>query len=130
MPKITPYIIAMAVLLASSSLQAGPVLTLDPADGALSGQPGQSVAWGFTLTNDTNYLVVNQANYVTATPLGTFTDFISGFFVVIGNGPFAVSSWTQLGDAGSQTGIGSYAIDPSTLLGSFSAGSIEVSYDL
>jgi hypothetical protein len=33
------------------TLHANPILTLDPVSGAISGQSGQTVGWGFTITN-------------------------------------------------------------------------------
>ena len=68
----------MLAVAATAGLQAA-TLTLQPAGGALNGSPGQTVGWGFTLENATDYLQVTAANYVTVTPIGTFTDFASGF---------------------------------------------------
>ena len=130
MPQSITYKLSAVLLIAASGLRAGAVLTLNPANGAMNGQPGQSIAWGFTITNDTNFLVVNKADYLTVTPLGTFTDFVSSFFTVVGPGTYAVASWTQPGDVAGQTGIGSYAIDSSTAVGSLSTGTIVLDYDL
>jgi hypothetical protein len=111
-------------------LQAGPILTLDPAGGALSGFPGQTVGWGYTLVNDTDYLVVTSADYVTATPVGAFTDFISGFnFIVVGPPPESTVV-SQSFDLLAQTGIGSYLIDPAAPIGASSIGVIQLTYDL
>ena len=93
-------------------LQADINLTLDPVGGALTGSPGQTVGWGFILENTTtNYLLVTSADYVTVTPLGTFTDYISAFnFIVVGPSPES-SSVTQAFDSGALAGVGAYQID-------------------
>src|SRR3954447_10336192 len=99
----------MLVVAATAGLQAA-TLTLQPVGGALSGSPGRTVGWGFTVENSTDYLLVTAADYVTATPIGTFTDFASGFnFIVVGPAPenpvVAESFFLLL-----QTGIGAYLI--------------------
>ena len=129
MSKITLYTIIATGLLATAILQAGPILTINPAGGALTGGPNDTVGWGFTLTNNSDFLVVDEANYVTTSPIGVFSDFISGFFIVVGPSP-ETSSWSQSFDDAAQTGIGSYMISPSAALGSLSVGTIEVTYDL
>lgn len=113
-----------------TGLQAGPILTLSPAGGALSGAPGKTVGWGYTLMNDNDYLLVTSAGYVTATPVGAFTDFISGFnFIVVGPPPESTVV-SQSFDLLAQTGIGSYLIDTAALIGASSIGVIQLTYDL
>jgi hypothetical protein len=108
-------------------VMAGPTLLLDPPDGGLFAQPGQTTGWGFSITNDTNYLVVTSAAFDSASNLGVFTDFISANFFVVGPGS---SSWTQDFDLPLQTGIGSFRIDPDVMPGEFAEGQIVLSYDL
>jgi hypothetical protein len=111
-----------------AGLQAG-TLTLEPS-GALSGYPGQTIGWGFTLENSDNYLLVTGVDYVTSTPIGTFTDFASTYnFIVVGPTPESPTV-TQLFDLLALTGIGSYLIDPGTAVGSVSTGFIQLTYDL
>src|ERR1035441_8376792 len=96
-----------------TGLQALPIVTLQSVGGALSGYPGQTVGWGFTLENSADYLVVTAADYVTPTPVGTFTDFASAFnFIVVGpapENPVVAQSFDPL----AHTGVGSYLIDRS-----------------
>ncbi len=47
---------ALAVAL-TGAMAAGPVLTLNPSNGVVSGTPGSTVGWGFTLSNDSGFLV-------------------------------------------------------------------------
>ncbi len=110
-------------------LQAAPTLTLTPAGGAISGAPGATVGWGFTLTNTTDYLVISSASFTPTTPLGTFADFSAFNFFVVGSAPDSTSI-SQAFDAPSQTGIGSFAIDAGALVGAVASGQIVLSYDL
>jgi PEP-CTERM motif len=117
-------------LLLCLKLRANPILMLNPADGAVSASPGQTVGWGFTLINDSGYLLVTSADYITSTPIGIFTDFISAFnFIVVGPAP-EDPLVTQSFDNVAFTGIGSYQIDPGTPLGALSTGIIRLTYDL
>lgn len=120
---------ALASALFCAMSQAAPILTLDPPGGAISGAPGATVGWGFTLTNTTDYLVVSSASFTPATPLGTFTDFSAFNFFVVGPAPESTSV-SQVFDAPSQTGIGSFAIGAGALVGAVASGQIVLSYDL
>jgi len=103
-------------------------LTLNPVGGALFGTPGATVGWGFTLTNDTGYLVITGTDF--SLPLGTFSDLIGPFSshqsIVLGPG----DTFSQAFSAASQTGLGEFAIDPSTFCGQVATGSITLTYDL
>lgn len=107
-------------------------LQLDPPGGDLSGASGASVGWGFSLSNTENYLVVTSASFEPATPLGTFTDYISApeNFFVVGPGLGASKTWTQSFDASEHTGIGSFVISASATPSTSASGEIVISYDL
>jgi hypothetical protein len=113
---------------------AGTILSLSPAGGAVSAFPGGSTGWGFTLSNDTDYAVVDNATLIVGgdSP-GTFTDFISlpANFAVIGpDGPFAQMMWAEDFDATAQTGLGKFEVDSGALPGDSVSGTIRVYYDL
>ncbi len=114
-------------------------LTLTPSSGTVSGLPGDTVGWGFSLDNDTgDYLSVANSYfcagtedpaYTTCSPsLGasTYTDFIAS------NGTFLDpdTSTGQSFDAATQSGVGEYTIDGSASAGQSDTGSIVVLYDL
>ncbi len=126
--KLTRYV-PIAALFLCSGMRADVIFTLIPAGGAVTGAPGQTVGWGFTLDNTTDYLVVTSADFVTVAPVGTFTDFISPAFLVIGPSP-ELSSVTQFFSASAFTGVGSYAIDATATVGGLSLGKIQLTYDL
>src|SRR5689334_20410398 len=123
----TKLILLLAVLLAFSAF-AAPILTLAPTDGALSGLPGDTVGWGFTLSNDDGFLVVTDAQYDALVSVGVFTPFITlpaNFEVVDSITPF-----TQPFNIALQQGIGSYSINNFEIPGTASAGNIILTYDL
>jgi hypothetical protein len=130
----------LALLGLGSQANADPTLTLDPTNGTLTGAPGQTVGWGFTLDNSTDYLLVTGTQFCGggSTPpfcnalspnLGTYTDFAGPQFLVVGPTPES-PSLSQTYDNTLQTGLGSFAINPTAALGSSVTGSIELTYDL
>jgi hypothetical protein len=126
---------------AGVSISASPVLTLTPS-GDVSGPPGSTVGWGFTITNDTDYIEITSAQYcvnpvnfpVVCNPsmLGIFTDFISQFNDIIVGPPGGTdpSSVSQSFDPVALTGIGSFAISALDLVNSGDTGQIVLTYNL
>jgi len=121
------------------------IFTLDPADGAISGAPGDTVGWGFTIQNNTdNYLLFDSSNFcgvggdpqftdcsVPYNPptgfgpaFGTYTDYIANNFTEIAPG----TSLTEAFDATLMTGVGAYTIDPGAQGGSLDSGNVYVSF--
>ncbi len=114
----------------SPVLPAGVLLSVIPAGGAVSGPAGGVVGWGFTLSNDADYAIVNSATMIGGESLGKFNDFISANFVIIGPAPLGQPSWTQGFDNVAQIGLGSFEIAAGALPGDTVAPTIQVSYDL
>lgn len=129
MIKRTLKSMAFASALFCGLSQAASTLTLDPPGGAISGTPGATVGWGFTLTNTMDYLVISSASFTPTTALGTFADFSAFNFFVVGPAPDSTSV-SQAFDAPSQRGIGSFSIDAAALVGTVASGQIAVTYDL
>ncbi len=128
MKKILKSLIICALVLAAG-LFAGQaqatLLTLDPVGGTIPGVavPGQTIGWGFTLTNDTsNWLEVSSTVFQPATTLGTYTDFAGPQYLEVAPG----TSLTQAFDATSQTGVGSFVFNT----GGVASGRILLTYDL
>jgi hypothetical protein len=133
------------VSLASSAVYGDVMVTLTPSS-AISGQPGQSVGWGFTIDNDTsNYILFDSSNFcgVGGDPdftdcsgayngitefgpsYGTYDDFIANNGTTIAPN----ASLSQTFDATLQTGVGTYIIDPGALPGSVDMGNIYLSFE-
>jgi len=57
------YVAALVLALCSWRASATPILTLDPLDGNISGFPGDTVGWGFTIINgsDTDWLIITAS---------------------------------------------------------------------
>jgi uncharacterized repeat protein (TIGR01451 family) len=111
---------------------------LDPSNGALSGAPGDSVGWGFTLTNtsDTDWAAVVLTDYcpadVIASPcstngypdVGNYSDIAGNNFVTIAPD----SSVTQAFDVNAYTGLGYITIAGIPVVDSVT-GEVVVTYD-
>lgn len=130
---ITNGLLAFALL--TSTLAASPILTLTPA--TISGQPGKTVGWGFTLTNDTDYLLPTEVAFCEGPFIsggcmdtyGTFTDFLAQFqsVVLAPSGPG--SSITEPFDNPTMQGIGSFQINNTAVAGDKDIGTIFLIYD-
>jgi hypothetical protein len=126
------HIISTLALLGTlfcAQAQATVILQLDPANGSVSGTPGATVGWGFTLSNDADYLVVTSASFTAPLSIGIFTDYISQNFFVVGPPP-ETSPVSQAFDSTLITGIGSFAIDLNALAGGVVNNPIVLTYDL
>jgi hypothetical protein len=109
-------------LLASCSLflagaMADPTLTLDPPNGAISGLAGTTVGWGFTLTNNTDYLGLDQTQFCLTNALpcfpstmGTYKDLAAPQNLFVGPDPDSTSI-TQAFDNSLGQGAGSFTIN-------------------
>jgi PEP-CTERM motif len=104
-------------------------LASDPASGIIAGMPGQTVGWGFTITNtSSDFLIVSGTDFLPPSPLGSFEDYISQYqFVLVGPGMTPVS---QTFDAGLQTGVGSFTISPTATNGDVISSVVTIYYDL
>lgn len=138
--KNTLQILTCLALLAGTAKAA--TIALDPPNGAVSGSPGGTVGWGFTITNAANFLVVVQTDFcLTATQpsdlpcaaqvqsLGTYDDFSSANLVIVGPSPYS-TILTQTFDPLAKTGFGSFAILANAAPGTVLSGEIAVVYDL
>ena len=121
--QIVPTLALLGALVCAQA-QATVILQLDPANGVVSGTPGATVGWGFTLSNNADYLVVTSASFTAPLSIGTFTDYISQQFFVVG------PPLRQEFDPILMTGIGSFAIDSNATIGSVVNNPIVLTYDL
>jgi hypothetical protein len=126
-------------LLLCAPASATPTLTLSPA--TIAEAPGSATGWGFTITNDANYIEITSAQFCLnpvafpacdAPVQGTFTDFISAFNdIVVGHsGGTLPGSISQSFDALLFTGIGSFSFLPGTTVGASDAGQIVLTYNV
>jgi hypothetical protein len=147
MKQISRAILSAVLLVSASS--ATTVLTLNPSDGAVSGQPGQSVGWGFTIVDDQSSLTVTGTGFCTSfnsstpdafpcsnpVPHGTYQDFSQ--FNLVQSSPGMPDTSQQnfsynppCDTAGPCTGTGAFTIEPdNTLAGTVLRGVIVVQYN-
>jgi hypothetical protein len=134
MKKRVAQLAAVVILFGCWAAKAAPTLALEP-DGNVSGAPGQTVGWGFTITNDTGFFLLFDSSqfcepgqdpqFTTCTQtLGTYTDYIAS------NGTLVAphGSASQTFNPSTMTGIGAYTIDPSAPLFATDSGSIIATY--
>lgn len=133
--KITHWLafLAITAVYPVCILSASPVLTLDPSSGSISGLPGDTVGWGFTLTSDdTEWISVVTTSLINESnpALGFYTD-TAGLFGGPMNAVLApgAAPWVMSFDALNQTGLGAYTIDPSAPIGAMDAGMIDLNYE-
>ena len=128
------YRATVAAILTSGVAMAAPVLQLNPLGGVVSGLPGATVGWGFTLTNDVGFLIPTFVNFCegasSSAPCpatrGTFTDFLAQFqSVAVGPGATLTESFVNA----THQGIGAFTISPGAPAGAQDIGTIFVSYD-
>jgi len=124
--------------LAASRGQAGPILTLDPANGSVTGSAGSTVGWGFDLPSDpTNSLTIVSSFLTSQTnaALGNYVDLIAGQ-----GGPDGglvdpgAADWVEPfvfgADPANQTGVGAFLISPLAQAGATDAGFIQIDWEL
>jgi hypothetical protein len=114
-------------------------LTLAPSDGIVSGLPGSTVGWGYSIQNGSDdYLLVENSYFcagaenplfTTCSPsLGgsTYDDFIASNLTEVTPGGEASQSF----DANTDSGVGEYNIAASATPGQSDTGSVAIVYDL
>lgn len=138
--------LTLMIALGCAVLTATPAFTTIPLSGNVSAEPGQTVGWGFTITNDTSdYLFFDNSAFcgiggdpflnscagpydgiTNFGPFGadTYTDFIGANLTFVAPN----STLTQTFDATLMTGVGAYFIDPTTPLGTKDIGTLFVQF--
>jgi len=101
-------------------------------NGMISGDPGTTPGWGFTLTNTLDYVVIDASEFDITQNAGDgfYTDIIGPNFIVVGTGIYAGTPITQAFDGSVPTGVGSFTILPSATIGDFVRGTITLTYDV
>jgi hypothetical protein len=128
------WLAAAAVALAASA-PAAALITLDPPGGVISGAPGALVGWDFTLTNGANWVSIDSVTTENETsPLGGAGGGFTSYMDLLGGLSNGVTppnqTWTLTFSPGSPgTGLGQYAIDPSTPSGASDSGDFVIFYD-
>ncbi|MBL8228550.1 MAG: PEP-CTERM sorting domain-containing protein [Bryobacterales bacterium] len=125
---------ALAVSLITAPAWSAPVLTLDPADGAISGTPGSTIGWGFSLASDATNWTLITAVQMNVGAVGVFEDYLSAW---VSNNSFALAPGAlpliQAFSAGvpgvTATGLASVILNANAPLGPIT-GAMDISYEL
>jgi hypothetical protein len=126
---------AVLLMASAAGARASAVIALSPPDGVISGAPGSTVGWGFTLTNGADWVSIDSVTTENETsPLGGVSGGFTSYMDLLGglsNGVAAPGkTWTLAFSPGSPgTGLGQYAIDPGTPLGASDSGDFLIFYD-
>ena len=133
MKRITLTLLVASVFAACA--QAGPLsLTLLPTVGAVSGEPGSVVGWGFTIiyTGSTDWVLLTGSNFTGSTAYGSYVDYLS-----LGNAPVYVagpspesSTISQAWNSSSNPplGLGEFDINSTAPPGAIIGGTVQVNY--
>ncbi|MBI4902149.1 MAG: PEP-CTERM sorting domain-containing protein [Acidobacteria bacterium] len=111
-------------LLAAAALPAAPLFTITPS-GGISGRPGDTIGWGFSITADPTDWVTFISSFPlleTNPLLGIYTDLLGGAGGP-GNGVLAPGSPAWNGQ------LAEYVIDPLASANDFNTGIIVVLYE-
>ena len=105
---------------------------MNPASGLLTGLPGQTVGWGFSISSTTDYFVPTAVNFVPASGDGIFTDLLAPRLTtfVAGPAPGASPSVTEAFNLVAGTGLAKFAVNGGVPLGTLISGTILIDYDL
>lgn len=125
------FLLILMLMLPAPAAWAAPVFTLSQT--TVSGMPGQTVGWGFSLTPDDLYWISVVGSYLdneTNPSLGVYIDRIGplGGPVDFSLAPGA-SPWILAFSAGGDTGVGAYQIDAGAPVGAMNAGELVVLFD-
>jgi hypothetical protein len=126
---------AVMLIASAAGARASAVIALIPPDGVIPGAPGSTVGWGFSLTNGADWVSIDSVTTENETsPLGGVSGGFTSYMDLLGglsNGVTAPGkTWTLPFTPGSPgTGLGQYAIDPSTPLGASDSGDFVIFYD-
>jgi hypothetical protein len=111
--KRTILFLLGALLLASVPTQAATFTVMPPT--GVSGYPGRTVTWDFTIQNDTDYWVLlTSSEFSAGDPIGVFENF--------------ALTWDFIAPHTSPTGVARFAINAGATPGTFVTGPIIVYY--
>lgn len=125
-------ILVLAVLLALATgvtAQAAIITYNLTPGGSVSGSPGTTVGWGYSVHNSsaTDWVMLTGSSFTGAPGWGTYNDYFlnPANLVLLAPG----GNFSQAFDAVLMQGVGGFTIDPLTAAGSNASGFIQLFYD-
>ncbi|WP_295436717.1 PEP-CTERM sorting domain-containing protein [uncultured Thiodictyon sp.] len=131
--SIAPTLLLAGALALPVTAPAGVIFTLLPTSGEVAGDPGDTVGWGFTLSNDTAYWLWANGSVFDldkGPSWGTYDDYSGNSDPVAPGTAQNPTVLTVLFSLLDGTGAGSFAIDPTVPFGDQATGVISLDYDI
>ncbi len=131
--SIAQLLTLMFVLTLAVTAQADVAFNLEPTGGGISGAPGDTIGWGYTVSNDTTYWLWVGGSVIAMdkdSSWGTYTDTsfnVDPLAPMVGGIPSVLA--VPFSPAGG-TGAGSFSIDPTAPFGDMARGYITFNYTL
>jgi hypothetical protein len=122
MRQIFGLLFGLTLLSGAASANAIVTLTLNPIDGFLSGAPGSAVGWGYDVSTDSDYILIDYLGFDDLTPVGT-QNLLPPPSTGASAGSDVIVPWIA-GVSGFE-----YDIDPGAIAGSSSTGGVFLVYD-
>jgi hypothetical protein len=109
------------------------ILGLDSSS-LLEGSPGQTVGFGFTFTNDTDYAILNFSEFDPMPSFADYTDYIANDYITTVPNIPVTEQFSQTIDPTTgvitETGLGQFAIHTDATVGQTLKGNLTLDYDL
>ncbi len=131
MKRISLYTLIALSFVAVAYATPAPTITLTPASGTVSGNPGSVVGWGFSLnyTGTSDWVVLVGSEFTGSTVDGKYVDYLSSALYVSGPAPES-STVSQTFVPASQLGLGEFDIKSTALPGASITGNLIIYYDI
>lgn len=117
---MTRIVLLVALLMAPTPVLAAPItLSLIPSGGSLTGAPGETVGWGYEITNPSGslWLVIDSLAATPVSPASGLLDTVIFDYPTIAPGAMAVLTWVS----GTQ-GLAEFTFSPSVSPGTSVTG--------
>jgi hypothetical protein len=116
------------------SLASALTITVTPT-GAINGEPGSTVGWGFIIDNagSPNYVAISSVLFLNSNngsnPYPNFTDYLGPQFFIVGPSPYNDPDSQNFSNT-LQTGVGAFTIPGNATIGTLFPGTFQFSYDV
>ncbi|MBV9266449.1 MAG: hypothetical protein JO061_09805 [Acidobacteriaceae bacterium] len=111
-------------------MQGTPSFSLLPSGGTISGAPGSTVGWGFTVTDSSEYVVITGSSFTPSSLYGTYQDFTGSAALIVAGPSPENQTVSQPFDATAMSGLGAFTIFSTTPTNTKISGNLVIDYSL